>query len=52
MVQLIATTRPVGDSEAESSTWTVEAEDYESAYAQVGARVPAGSVLLHVRVER
>ena len=52
MVQLIATTRPVGDSEVESSTWTVEAEDYESAYAEVVARVPAGSVLLHVRVER
>ena len=51
-MQLIATTRPTGDAEAESSTWTVEAEDYESAYAQVVARVPAGSVLLHVRVER
>jgi hypothetical protein len=46
-------TRPAGDSEADSSsTWTVEAEDYESAYAEVVARVPAGSVLLHVRVER
>ena len=52
-MQLIATTRPAGDSEADpSSTWTVEAEDYESAYAEVVARVPAGSVLLHVRVER
>lgn len=52
MVQLIATTRPAGDSEADSSTWTVEAKHYESAYAQLSARVPAGSVLLHVRVER
>lgn len=51
-MHLIATTRPAGDSEAESSTWTVEAEDYESAYAEVVTLVPAGSVLLHVRVER
>jgi hypothetical protein len=52
MVQLIATTRPAGDSETNASTLTVEAEDYQSAYAQVVARVPVGSVLLHVRVER
>lgn len=49
---MLATSRPTGDTSAQSHTWEVEDDDYDRALERVRAEVPAGSTLLYIRVER
>lgn len=49
---MLATSRPAGETSAEARTWTIEAEDYDSALAQARSEVPEGSMMLFVRVDR
>jgi hypothetical protein len=39
---MLATSRPTGDTSAESHTWTVEADDYDSALTRARSEVPEG----------
>lgn len=52
MITVHAASRPVDDYDAEPHRWSVEADDYDAAMAQVHASVPEGWRLLHVRVDR
>lgn len=47
-----ASSRPANDTTAQPHTWTVEAADYDTAYAEARAAVPDGWVLLSVQVDR
>lgn len=47
-----AASRPADDTTAEAHRWTVEADTYDAALAEVHAAVPEGFVLLSVQVER
>lgn len=46
---LHAAMRPKGDTAAEQHAWSVEADTYEAAFAEVQLAVPEGWVLLHVQ---
>jgi UDP-N-acetylmuramate-alanine ligase len=46
-----AVSRPADDTTAEAHRWTVEADDYDAALAEVQPAVPDGFVLLSVQVE-
>ena len=49
---MLATTRPTGETSAQSHTWEVEDDDYDRALKRVRAEVPASSTLLYIRVDR
>ncbi|MEN8674218.1 hypothetical protein [Nocardioides sp.] len=51
-MKMLATSRPTGDTSAQSHTWEVEDDDYDRALERVRTEVPAGSTLLYIRVER
>lgn len=51
-MQIHASSRPAGDTRAESHEWTVETDDYDQGMTEVRAAVPDGWVLIGVRVER
>lgn len=52
VIKLHASSRPRDDVDADPHRWTVEAADYDSAYAEAVAALPDGWILLHVQVER
>ena len=51
-MKIHAASRPAIDTGAEAHRWTVEADDYDTAMAEIRAAVPDGFVLLAVQVDR
>lgn len=47
-----AASRPADDPRAEPHRWTIEAADYDAAYAEAHASLPEGWILQHVQVDR
>jgi hypothetical protein len=51
-MRLTATARLKDDTTAESTSWAVEGDTYDDALVRARSEVPAGQILLFVRVER